>query len=107
MVTSKESMNENLNLGICRCADSPGGSLLATFSFWWAEIKVFFCKECDGLTVEILASNSERVPDRTLCDIFNDLPGGRSVIVLDASWIESLANLVRTYARQPDLRGDA
>lgn len=93
-------MNENINLGICRCEGSPGGRLLATFNFWWADIKVYFCDRCDGLTVEILSANSDRVPDRTLCDIFNDLPGGRSVIVLDASWIEGLASIVRTYVKQ-------
>jgi hypothetical protein len=99
-------MSETITLGICRCADSPGGSLLATFNFWWSQVRVYFCQECDGLTVEILANNSKRVPDRTLCDIFNDLSGGRSVIVLDGSWVEGLANLVRTYVRQESYRGE-
>ena len=98
-------MSETSNLGICRCADSPGGSLLAEFHFWWAEIKIYYCMICDGLSLEIMSENPERLPDRSLVDIFADLPGGRSIIVLDASWIESLANLVRTYVKQSNFPG--
>jgi hypothetical protein len=99
-------MNENLNLGVCRCSDGFKGNLIATFTFWWAETKVFFCENCDGLSLEIVSNNPERFPDRSLVDIFADLPGGRSVIVLDANWIESLANIVRTYVRQSGFRGE-
>ena len=99
-------MCDETSVGVCRCTGSFNGELLATFHFWWSEVRVFFCKECDGLTVEILASNSERVPDRTLCDIFNDGPGGRSVIVMDATWIESMANIVRTYLKDQHCSSD-
>lgn len=100
-------MSENVQIGICRCPNGPGGNLLATFNFWWSDVRVFYCETCDGLTVEVQANNSERIPDRTLCDIFADLPGGRSVIVLDASWVAGLANIVRTYVKQPSYGGDA
>ena len=99
-------MGETLNLGICRCVESPGGSLLAEFHFWWAVIKIYYCENCDGLSLEVISENSERVPDRSLVDVFSDLPGGRSVILMDASWIGSLANLVRTYVKQSNYRAD-
>jgi len=99
-------MNETLNLGICRCADSPGGSLLAEYYFWWAVIKIYYCTICDGLSLEVISENSERVPDRSLVDVFSDLPGGRSVILMDANWIGSMANVVRTYVKQESYRGD-
>jgi len=98
-------MSDETSVGVCRCPGGFNGSLLATFSFWWSEVRVFFCKRCDGLTVEIQANNTERVPERSLCDIISDLPEGRSLVVLDASWIESLANIVRMYVKQPDFPG--
>ena len=92
-------MVDNTATGVCRCPDTFNGSLLATFNFWWSEVRVFYCERCDGLAIEVVSDNSERMPDRSLVDAFCDLPGGRSVIVLDASWIESLANIVRAYVR--------
>jgi hypothetical protein len=99
-------MSETPNLGICRCADSPGGSLLAEFHFWWAEIKIYYCSKCDGLSLEVISENNERVPDRSLVDVFSDLPSGRSVILMDASWIESLANIVRGYLKDQHYRSE-
>ena len=93
-------MSDETSGGLCRCLGGFNGELLATFHFWWAEIKVFFCEKCDGLCLEVLSENAERFPDKSLCDIFSNLPDGRSLVVLDASWIESLANIVRTYVRQ-------
>ena len=99
-----DQMINETNVGVCRCPGAFNGSLLATFNFWWSEVRVFYCERCDGLSLEVVSDNPERFPDRSLVDIFNDLPGGRSVIVLDASWIESLANIVRTYVKQETRR---
>lgn len=99
-------MCDETGVGVCRCRDKFNGTLFVVYSFWWAEVRVYFCERCDGLTVEILANNSERVPARTLCDIFNDGPGGRSIIVLDASWVEGLAKIIQTYVKQADFNSN-
>ena len=95
-------MVDNAATGVCRCPDTFNGSLLATFNFWWSEVRVFYCERCDGLAIEVVSDNPERVSDRSLCDMFSDLPSGRSVIVLDRSWIEALVGVVRTYVKTPD-----
>jgi hypothetical protein len=92
-------MCDETSVGVCRCPGGFNGELLATFHFWWAEINVYYCGICDGLSLEIVSSNPERLPDRSLVDIFADLPGGRSVIVLDASWIGSMTDIVRGYLK--------
>lgn len=95
-------MAENAGTGVCRCHGAFNGALFGSFAFWWATIDLYYCQKCDGLTLELVSRNSERMPDRSLVDAYCDLPGGRSIIVLDTEWIESLAKIVKMYVRRDD-----
>jgi len=89
-------MIENSQIGMCRCM-VVNARLLASLTFWWSDVRVYYCDRCDGLSLEIISDNPERKLERSLCDVYSNLPGGKSVIVLDACWMESLAKIVKAF----------
>ncbi len=93
-------MREETNAGVCRCLAGPNGKQIAKFAFEFGEVQIYYCRICDGITVEVLGFRPEHYPDQRVFDVLADSPADRSVLVLSGSWVISMANILNLYAQQ-------
>jgi hypothetical protein len=93
-------MSEESEAGVCRCLGSPNGRLISKFVFEFGEVQVFYCRLCDSVTTEVLGFPPEHFPEHRVFDVLSDFPGDRCVLVLNAGWVISMANILSLCAEQ-------